>query len=277
MTAGIDSLARFIVGKSHLFVITGAGCSAPSGIETYRDDAGDWHRPAPIQHQDFISSDAARRRYWARSLRGWPMFAAARANDAHLGLARMETAGRIGCLVTQNVDGLHQQAGAGSVVELHGSLATVVCLGCGSRFSRAQLQKQLEALNPHLLDVPGRAAPDGDADLGGAEDAQCTRIPECERCAGMLKPDVVFYGDSVPRTRVEQAFAALERSDGLLVVGSSLMVFSSFRFCRRAQQLGLPMAAINQGKTRADDFFDTKVEADCAIVLPKLLAACGMT
>jgi NAD-dependent SIR2 family protein deacetylase len=272
-----EALARFVAETSRLFVITGAGCSAPSGIETYRDDLGEWHRPAPIQHQDFVNSEAARRRYWARSLRGWPMFAAAQANAAHRALVRLEATGPVECVLTQNVDGLHQQAGARRVIELHGSLATVVCLTCGGRSPREELQQRLMALNPQLLNVPSRAAPDGDADLGGAEDAQTTRVPECERCSGMLKPDVVFYGDSVPRARVEEAFAALERADGLLVVGSSLMVFSSFRFCRRARQLGLPMAAINQGRTRADEFFDVKVEADCAIVLPKLLAACGMT
>lgn len=277
MSSSIDALARFVVGKSRLFVITGAGCSAPSGIETYRDNLGDWHRPAPIQHQDFINSEAARRRYWARSLRGWPMFAAARANDAHRALVGMEAAGRVECVVTQNVDGLHQQAGARNLIELHGSLGTVVCLHCGSRSPRVDLQRQLEALNPQLLTVPGQAAPDGDADLGGAEDAQSTRVPDCQQCSGVLKPDVVFYGDSVPRSRVDQAFASLNRADGLLVVGSSLMVFSSFRFCRRARQLDLPMAAINQGRTRADEYFEVKVEADCAIVLPKLLAACGMT
>ncbi len=277
MNSSTETLARFVSQRSRLFVITGAGCSAPSGIETYRDDHGEWHKPAPIQHQDFVSSEAARRRYWARSLRGWPMFALAQANDAHRALARLEASGRIDCVVTQNVDGLHQQAGANNVIELHGSLASVVCLSCETKSSRAQLQQRLIEMNPQLLNVPVQAAPDGDADLGGAEDSSSIRVPVCELCSGMLKPDVVFYGDSVPRPRVDQAFAALEQADGLLVVGSSLMVFSSFRFCRRARQLGLPMAAINQGRTRADEFFDVNVEADCAIVLRKLLVSDGVT
>lgn len=271
-----QQLAEFIAARSRLFVITGAGCSAPSGIETYRDDLGEWHRPAPVMHQDFLNSEASRRRYWARSMRGWPMFATARSNAAHAALAELESVGRLRCLVTQNVDGLHQRAGQRRVIELHGSLAWVICMTCGERIPRAQLQQTLEALNPDLLHVASAPAPDGDADLGGAENAPSIRVPECRVCAGILKPDVVFYGDSVPRSRVEDAFAALDQADGLLVIGSSLMVFSSYRFCRRAHQLGLPMAAVNQGRTRADDFFEVKVEDDCAIVLPSLLAAAGV-
>lgn len=272
-----DQLQAFVSSRQRLFVITGAGCSAPSGIETYRDDRGDWQRPAPIQHQDFINSEPARKRYWARSLRGWPAFAAARANGAHTALADLEARGRIECVVTQNVDGLHQQAGQQRLIELHGSLARVVCLGCGHQQPRTRLQRWLETHNPGLLSAPSQPAPDGDADLGGAEDSAGVRIPECPECAGVLKPDVVFYGDSVPRSRVDQAFEALQRADGVLVVGTSLMVFSSFRFCRRAHQLGLPMAAVNLGKTRADDWFHSKLQADCAIVLPALRDACSVT
>jgi NAD-dependent SIR2 family protein deacetylase len=273
----LQQLQTFVASRHRLLVISGAGCSAPSGIETYRDDRGEWHRPAPIQHQDFINSEAARKRYWARSLRGWPTFAAARANAAHQSLAELEVRGRIECVVTQNVDGLHQQAGQRRLIELHGSLARVVCLDCANSQPRVQLQRWLETHNPALLAAGSQPAPDGDADLGGAEDSADVRIPECPECSGMLKPDVVFYGDSVPRPRVEQVFEALERADGVLVVGTSLMVFSSFRFCRRAQQLGLPMAAVNLGKTRADDWFDSKLEADCAIVLPALVDACTVT
>lgn len=273
----LDQLQAFVATRHRLFVITGAGCSAPSGIETYRDDRGDWQRPAPIAHQDFISSERARKRYWARSLLGWPNFATARANAAHLALADLEEQGRVECVVTQNVDGLHQQAGQRRLIELHGSLARVVCMDCDYSASRTRVQHWLEAHNPGLLNAPSQPAPDGDADLGGAEDSTAVQIPECPECAGILKPDVVFYGDSVPRSRVDKAFAALARADGVLVVGTSLMVFSSFRFCRRAHQVGLRMAALNLGKTRADDWFHSKLEADCAIVLPKLLAAGSVT
>ena len=272
-----QQLQEFLAQRRRLFVITGAGCSAPSGIETYRDDDGEWQRPAPVQHQDFVTSETVRKRYWARSLRGWPTFAAARANAAHKALAELEAQDRLECLVTQNVDGLHQQAGQRRLIELHGSLARVICLSCGHAQTRSALQLWLESHNPALMNSPSRPAPDGDADLGGAENSAAVRIPRCAQCAGMLKPDVVFYGDSVPRQRVDRAFQALDRADGVLVVGSSLMVFSSYRFCRRAAQLGLPMAAVNLGRTRADDWISAKLEADCAIVLPALLAADRVT
>lgn len=268
-------LQDFLARHQRLLVITGAGCSAPSGIATYRDAAGDWQRSQPIQHQDFVSSETARQRYWARSMRGWPMFATARANAAHQTLARLEQTDRIACVVTQNVDGLHQQAGQRRLIELHGSLSRVVCLSCGDLQPRDDIQDWLDDCNPQLREAPGRPAPDGDADLGGAESDPSVRIPDCDSCGGILKPDVVFYGDSVPRTRVDAAFAALDQADALLVVGSSLMVFSSYRFCRRAWQQGIPMAAINIGKTRADAWFEVKAEEDCAVVLPGLFPTCS--
>lgn len=267
----LDGLRDFISARSRLFVITGAGCSAPSGIGTYRSDDGSWHSARPIQHQEFVGNPGARQRYWARSMRGWPVFAKAAPNPAHQALAELELRDKVSSVVTQNVDGLHQQAGQSRCIELHGSLDRVVCLQCGALTSRARLQQWLELNNPALTEVVPRPAPDGDADLGGAEDAPDVRIPDCARCGGVLKPDVVFYGDSVPRARVEAAYAALGQADGLLVVGSSLMVYSSFRFCRAAREQGIPMAAINRGVTRADDWFLCKHEGDCAIVLPELL------
>jgi NAD-dependent SIR2 family protein deacetylase len=265
-----EALERFVRDHERLFVITGAGVSAPSGIGTYRDHDGRWQRSAPVQHQDFVSRASARRRYWARSLRGWPSFERAEPNPAHRALAELERRGCIDMLVTQNVDGLHQRAGHERLLELHGSLARVVCLDCGACSPRRDVQAWLEARNSFLLDVRATPAPDGDADLAGQEDDARVQVPDCSLCGGLLKPDVVFYGDSVPKPRVEQAFRALNDADAVLVVGSSLMVYSSFRFCRRAAEREMPMAAVNLGRTRADQWFVCKLEADCATVLPRL-------
>jgi NAD-dependent SIR2 family protein deacetylase len=273
--SGLPRLAAFLAGRSRLFVITGAGISAPSGIGTYRDHSGAWQRTAPIQHQDFLRQASSRRRYWARSMRGWPSFRDARPNAAHEALARLEQAGRLQTVVTQNVDGLHQRAGQDRLVELHGTLDSVVCLSCAARQPRDALQAWLEAHNGEWLEGATRALPDGDADFLDVRHFDDFREPACQ-CGGVLKPDVVFYGDSVPRVRVEAVRAELARSDGVLVIGSSLMVYSSFRFTKEARTLGLPMAAINQGKTRADEWFECKWEADSASALPELVEQiCG--
>lgn len=254
-----------------LFVITGAGCSAPSGIATYRDDEGQWQHPQPVQQQDFLRDPVVRQRYWARSFHGWPVVSQAQPNAAHVALAELEAQGLFSVLLTQNVDGLHQQAGQRDLIELHGSLAEVVCLSCGDRTSRALLQQWLAENNP---DFPATAiaGPDGDADIAMLNGARVSdfQVPECVHCGGLVKPDVVFYGDTVPPERVARAFAMLAASDGLLVVGSSLMVYSSFRFCRQARRLGMPQFAVNVGKTRADAWFECKIELDCAQVLPGL-------
>ena len=245
-------------------------CSAPSGIATYRDDEGQWQRSQPVQQQDFLRDPFVRQRYWARSFHGWPIVSEAEPNAAHLALAEMQA--RFSVLLTQNVDGLHQQAGQRKLIELHGSLADVVCLSCGNRTARAPLQRWLEDENPKFLESNAIAGPDGDADIALLNGTRVSefRIPECGRCGGVVKPDVVFYGDAVPAERVAGAFALLAESDGLLVVGSSLMVYSSFRFCRRARELGIPQFAINVGKTRADAWFERKIELDCAQLLPEL-------
>lgn len=270
--ASIERLREFLGCHHRLFVLTGAGCSTSSGIPDYRDLEGGWKRPQPVTYQAFTGEAATRRRYWARSLAGWPRFAAARPNPAHRALAALEAAGRIEALVTQNVDGLHQQAGSKAVVDLHGRLDRVVCLGCGVGMPRARFQDALLACNPgwerHVADI----APDGDADLEGV-DFSAFDVPECAACGGMLKPDVVFYGESVPRARVEAAVTHLHRSDAMLVVGSSLMVYSGFRFARMASEAGIPLAALNLGRTRADDLLALKIEADCVPALDALLAA----
>ncbi|MDE2415222.1 MAG: NAD-dependent protein deacetylase [Comamonadaceae bacterium] len=245
-----------------LFVITGAGCSTEAGIPDYRDENGDWKRPQPVTYQAFMGDAATRRRYWARSLVGWPVIGGARPGTAHHALAQLERQGRIALLLTQNVDGLHHAAGSRRVIDLHGRIATVRCMDCEARMPRAELQHELLRRNPAWAALQAGAAPDGDADLEG-RDFQSFDVPPCPRCGtGLLKPDVVFFGESVPRARVDAAHAALARADAVLVAGSSLMVYSGFRFVQAAVQRGLPVAAINRGRTRADGLLALKLEAD---------------
>jgi NAD-dependent SIR2 family protein deacetylase len=207
---------------------------------------------------------------------GWPRIAKARPNAAHRALARLERALGFARLVTQNVDGLHQRAGSADVVELHGNLARVVCLDCGTAHMRDAIQRLLEDANPGFLDGSAAVAPDGDADVDVA-DLDAFAVAACPRCGGDLKPDVVFFGENVPRERVASAMRALEAADAMLVVGSSLMVYSGFRFCERAAALGLPIAAINRGRTRADALFAVKIEASCAEALSALADRCAVS
>ncbi len=264
------SLEDFIHRHQRIAVLTGAGCSTDSGIPDYRDLEGRWKRPPPMTYQVFIGSALARRRYWARSMLGWPLVAAARPNPAHRALAVLQRRGTTSVLITQNVDGLHQRAGSRDVIDLHGRLDRVICLGCGVSTERAELQHRMIALNPGWLEHVAAVAPDGDADLDGL-DFSGFRLPACEVCGGILKPDVVYFGESVPRERPQAAMAALERSDALLVVGSSLMVFSGFRFARQARALGLPIASVNLGISRADDLLRLRVQQPAAQALAFLL------
>lgn len=266
----IQTLADFITQHPRLLVLTGAGLSAPSGIPVYRDKSGTWLRTTPVQHNDFINKTASRQRYWARSMVGWPRMAQALPNAGHLALVKMEEAGLIDLLVTQNVDCLHQRAGHRNLIDLHGSLDRVHCLDCQAVLPRALMQQWLQEANPNLVSPLAEMRPDGDADLADELIAGLT-IPPCPHCGGILKPDVVFFGGTVPRSRVDVVNEALQRSDALLVVGSSLTVFSGFRFCRDAHRLGKPIAALNQGVTRADDLLTLKVEEDCAEGLNELL------
>ena len=256
-------------------MLTGAGVSAPSGIPDYRDADGRWKGAAPIQHARFMTAAAARQRYWARSLAGWPRFTRSSPNAAHHALAALEALGRIHQLVTQNVDGLHQAAGSRRVIDLHGRLDRVDCQACGWREARAAFQERLLALNPGLdEDAPGIPRPDGDIHLDDGR-VHRFRVPDCPACGGIVKPAVVFFGGTVPRPRVERAMAALGAADALLAVGTSLMVYSGYRFVRRARELGLPAAAVNLGTTRADPELDLKVTAPCDRILPALAARLG--
>jgi NAD-dependent SIR2 family protein deacetylase len=214
---------------------------------------------------------ATRQRYWARSLIGWRHFGAARPNAAHLALTQLEAAGRIDQLVTQNVDGLHEQAGSRAVIDLHGRLDVVRCMQCGHRLPRTDLQVELESRNPQWARLDARVAPDGDVDLV-VDDFSSLEVPACPVCAGILKPDVVFFGESVPRQRVEAAMAAVQRCDALLVVGSSLMVYSGYRFAEAAAAAGKAVAALNLGRTRADHLLQLKVAAPCGPALQAVVS-----
>ena len=270
LTPGLDELTDFVSQYSRLFVLTGAGCSTESGIPDYRDSDGGWkHRP-PVQYQDFLRSERTRQRYWARSLLGWGRIAQAEPNAAHHALAGLEVAGFIHQLVTQNVDGLHQRAGSRRVIDLHGRLDAVDCLDCRHRSPRAEFQRRLIEQNPSFTALVATGAPDGDAlledmDYGGFQ------VPSCSRCRSVVKPTVVFFGEAVPRPRVDRALARLAQADALLVVGSSLMVYSGYRFCRAAAEQGKPIAAVNLGRTRADGELKLKISAHCGEILPGLL------
>lgn len=265
----MNALIEFVDQYPRLWVLTGAGVSTDSGIPAYRDHNGRWLRSDPIQHQDFINSHPFRQRYWARSLLGWQSMRRAKPNAAHTALAAMENSGRIHQLVTQNVDGLHQAAGSQSVIDLHGNLQHVICLQCNTSSARSAMQTRLAAANPQLSESVSSMRPDGDAEID-ALDLSEVSVPNCELCNGVLKPDVVFFGASVPKPRVQQALDSLAEADALLVVGSSLKVYSGFRFCKTAQQLGKPIVIINQGITRADDIATLKIEQNCGTALAEL-------
>ena len=259
-------LRDFIESHPRLFVLTGAGCSTDSGIPDYRDTDGGWKRPQPVTYQAFMGEHSTRQRYWARSLVGWRRFGRARPNATHLALARLEQQGRIATLLTQNVDGLHQAAGQQSVIDLHGRLDEVRCMSCAQRMPRETFQRALEQLNPAWAVLDAHDAPDGDADLEG-QDFSRFDIPPCPHCGGIMKPDVVFFGEGVPRERVDAAVTSLNESDAVLVVGSSLMVFSGYRFVAAAARAGKPIAAVNLGRTRADPLLTLKIEQPCAEAL----------
>ncbi len=269
--AALETLARIVLRSRRLVVLTGAGCSTESGIPDYRDEAGAWKRKPPMAYQEFMASHAARQRYWARAAIGWRALRAVGPNRAHHVLARLERAGRIPCLITQNVDGLHQRAGSRQVVDLHGRIDAVECLRCARTWPREDIQTRLEQLNPQWDGLDARMAPDGDARLEHV-DFTSFELVDCEDCAGLLKPAVVFFGESVPRDRVLRAQAAVQAADAMLVVGSSLMVYSGYRFVRTAHELGLPLASVNLGRSRADALFSLKIESSCGSVLERLEA-----
>ena len=266
-----DRLRRWLTRYRRVFALTGAGCSTASGIPDYRDDQGAWRRRPPVMILAFRTRPDVYRRYWARAYIGWPRLAGAAPNAAHRAFAAWEAAGTLHHLVTQNVDGLHQRSGSRAVLDLHGRLDVVVCLGCSARTSRSALQDVMAAAN-RGWETDADTAPDGDADLDAAVIGSFAP-PRCERCGGLLKPDVVFFGENVPVERYARAREALARADSLLVAGSSLMVYSGFRFVRQARDAGLPIAIVNRGRTRGDDLAELKVEEDLGPTLSDAVAA----
>jgi len=265
-----------LMARQPLLVLTGAGISTASGIPGYRDKDGVRQGKAPMTYQEFLGSSAARRRYWARSMVGWPKVWQARPNAAHRALVRLAAERRIAGLITQNVDGLHQQAGSSGVIELHGNLHRVRCLDCGMLLPRDEVQAQLEEDNPRLREVEAALAPDGDARLAEAL-LEGFRLPGCPCCGSeLLKPDVVFFGEGVPAVQAEAASRSIERATALLVVGSTVMTYSSFRLCRSIAEQGKPLLAINQGSMRAEPLLSLKIEQPCEQVLPWLAERLGL-
>jgi len=269
---------RELVHRGGVVVLSGAGISTESGIPDYRGPSGALRARLPMTIREFTGSAAARRRYWARSHVGWRRMADARPNAGHRAVAELQRAGAVAGIITQNVDGLHQAAGAHDVIELHGSLARVVCLGCGDRSERTRLDERLRAAN---RDVDGRAAapspsnPDGDVELAD-EHVAAVRLVGCERCGSdLLKPDVVFFGENVPRPRVGHCFELVDAAASLLVLGSSLTVMSGLRFVLRAHDAGIPVAIVNRGATRGDPHAAIRLDAALGTTLSALAAEAG--
>ncbi len=267
-----ESLAQLAgwLAKGDVVVLTGAGVSTDSGIPAYRDEEGRWKQNAPMQFRDFTGSALSRQRYWARSMVGWARMAKAQPNDAHRALTEIERRGMLRLLITQNVDGLHSAAGSENVVDLHGRLDRVICLDCKRVSPRSELQARLVAENPEFLGQSFVARADGDVEL--SVDYGRFRLMACTDCGGVLKPDVVFFGENVPAPRVERAMASLNDARALLIVGSSLMVFSGFRFARAAARQGVPIAVVNLGKTRADDLAALRVAGNVGALLQGALS-----
>lgn len=268
------ALARLLRGR-RVAVLTGAGLSTESGIPDYRGPETARRARNPVQYRAFVNDAGARRRYWARSVLGWPRFARARPNAGHMALAELVGSGAASGIVTQNVDRLHHAAGSSDVIELHGALSEVICLDCGAVEDRTELQERLLVKNPGWLEHGGELEPDGDADFDDAVVASF-EVAGCERCGGVIKPHVVFFGESVPKETVGHATALVDRSEALLVVGSSLAVYSGFRFVRRAAARGIPVAIVNLTETRGDALASVLVRGAAGEVLPELVERIGL-
>lgn len=270
MSKSVDSLLAALTAHAPWVALTGAGVSEASGIPTYRDHGGKWLGSQPIQHDEFVSDAARRRRYWSRSALGWPRVAKALPNSTHDALAELERSGTLSGVITQNVDRLHQQAGSKQVIDLHGRLDQVRCLDCSAIEARPTVQTWLETHNRLPSAASLNIRPDGDADLP-EQIISDFRIPQCSRCNGTLMPDVVFFGGTVPKPTVEACYQLIDASQGMMVLGSSLSVYSGLRFCRYAAERGKPLIILNEGQTRADDLcwhkYDTEpfsLLAECA-------------
>ena len=269
----VGALAE-LVHAGGVVVLSGAGLSTESGIPDYRGPTGLARGVTPMTYQVFTSDPAARQRYWARSHLGWRQIGAAQPNNGHRAVAGLQAAGVLSGLVTQNVDGLHQAAGAHDVVELHGSLHRVVCLSCGDLTPRTALDDRLRAANFGWRPGAGTARPDGDVELADTDVLRFVMVP-CLICGGVLKPDVVFFGETVPADRVERVFGLVGAASALLVLGSSLTVMSGYRFVLRAVKIGVPVAIVNDGPTRGDAVASLRLPDRLGAALPALLALVG--
>ena len=252
MSESVDSLLTILESRGRWVALTGAGISSASGIPTYRDHKGTWLGSQPIQHDEFISDSSKRQRYWSRSALGWPRVSAAQPNESHAALVKLEQAGLLAGVITQNVDRLHQRAGSQRVIDLHGRLDRVKCLDCSYVTSREAIQNWINSHNtlPNTSSLTLR--PDGDADLP-AHYVSDFHVPHCRACGGVVMPEVVFFGGTVPRPVVDECYQMIDAAEGMLVVGSSLSVYSGLRFCRYAVNQEKPLIILNQGQTRADD------------------------
>ncbi|KAG8236776.1 hypothetical protein J437_LFUL016890 [Ladona fulva] len=269
----VKRLNEFIFNTSKLFVLTGAGISTESGIPDYRSEhVGLYARSSsrPVQYQQFIKSEDIRKRYWARNFVGWPRFSSFQPNISHRILSQWESLGKISCIVTQNVDRLHQKAGSKKVIELHGSGYEITCLTCKNVISRHQFQETLENFNEDLKSIASEIIrPDGDVEIP-QELIDSFVLPSCESCGGNLMPNIVFFGDNVPSLRVDAVKKEVSNAESLLVLGTSLSVFSSYRIILQAVEEKKPIAIINIGPTRGDSHAKLKVSTKCGDVLPKL-------
>ncbi|KAK1310355.1 NAD-dependent protein deacetylase SRT2 [Acorus calamus] len=282
----VNLLYKFVNQSQKLVVLTGAGISTECGIPDYRSPNGAYSTGfKPITHQEFVRSARARKRYWARSYAGWRMFTAAQPGPAHRALSSLDKVGRVNLMITQNVDRMHHRAGS-NPLELHGTVYSVACLECGNSIGRDLFQDQVKALNPKWASAiesldsgnPGsdksfgmQQRPDGDIEIDEKYWEEDFNIPNCEKCNGFLKPDVVFFGDNVPKAKADRAMNAAKECDAFLIVGSSLMTMSAFRLVRTAHEMGAAIAIVNIGETRADSFVPLKINARCGEILPRIL------
>jgi NAD-dependent SIR2 family protein deacetylase len=261
-----------LLERGDVLVLSGAGLSTESGIPDYRGPTGSLRKSLPMTYQTFVRDPLARQRYWARSQLGWRLIAHAEPNDGHRAVAALQARGALSGVVTQNVDGLHQAGGAADVVELHGNLDRVMCLACSGRSPRTELDDRLRAANASWTAVASAVNPDGDVVLDEAAVASF-RVVDCLGCGGVLKPDVVFFGENVPPTKVRHCYDLVERSRSMLVLGSSLAVMSGLRFVKRAAGLGRPVAIVNQGWTRGDEHAAVRLDAPLGPTLTALVGA----
>lgn len=274
MSTDFKVVADLLERSADTVVLSGAGISTASGIPDYRDENGDWKHARPVQFQDFIAKPNVRQRYWSRSLVGWPLMSQAQPNAAHDAIQQLQNRGFVSTVITQNVDGLHQQCGTRNVIDLHGRLDDVRCLDCQRVVRRADWQQRIAQLNPGFADTveTQQIKPDGDAEIDDSDLAQF-QVPECPQCGGIVKPEVVFFGEAVPADRVQQCYGAVDSAELLLVVGSSLIVYSGFRFARRAHANNIPVVLINKGFNRAADLARLNIDADCGTALSAIAKA----